>query len=51
MKTKKIEVTQQEWDKIADDFSTKQAGHTVSLSQAMRRIAEHMSIYKIVKKK
>lgn len=48
---KKIPITQEEWDKIADDFSNKQAGNTRSFAQAMENITRHMSQYKIVKKK
>lgn len=48
---RKVKVTQEEWDKIADDFANRHAPHTSSLSEAMARITEYMSKYKIVKQK
>ena len=47
----KIEITQEEWDRIADDFSARQAGHTRSMKEAMDNITRHMNQYKVVKKK
>lgn len=47
---KKIKVTQEEWDKIADDFAKEQAGKTASLSVALERIVHYMSVYRVVKK-
>ncbi len=51
MKNKKIEVTEEEWDKISDEFAARQAGHTRSMAEAMENITRYMSQYKIVKKK
>ena len=48
---KKIEITQEEWDKKADEFSARQAGYTRSMSEAMANITRYMSQFKVVKKK
>lgn len=46
-----IEVTEEEWNKIAYEFSARQARHTRSMAEAMDKITRYMSQYKIVKSK
>mgnify|MGYP001559054399 CR=1 FL=1 len=45
-----IEVTEEEWNRIADEFADKNVGAS-SFMVAMARITDHMNQYKIVKKK
>jgi hypothetical protein len=46
----KIKITQEEYDKIAGEFSERQAGKTRSMSEAVNNLSRHMSKYKIIKK-
>lgn len=42
------EVSEEEWDRISDEFARSQAGRTSSFAQAMENITRYMSQYKIV---
>lgn len=48
MRKKKIEVTQEEWDRILDEFLAN--NRYSSFARAMEAIVEYMNQYKIVKK-